>query len=95
MRFNPGDKVVAIRPATKEERWQSPLWTKDMDFYDGKELTVREYESGKYVSVFESIYVFKDTWLRLASEVNISPQQRVISKIKQMENKRKELGYAF
>ena len=66
----------------------------------GKDLTVKEVKSGiePYI-VLEEIYAkhgshkFYDYRFELVQEA--SPYSKVIAKIKQMDNRRKELGYAL
>lgn len=92
MQFSVGDKVRVI-PAMKGF---SPLLAEAL----GKVLTIKEVKSGvqSYV-VIEEIYArhgahtFYPYRFELVQEA--SPHSQVIAKIKQMDNRRKELGYAL
>ena len=93
MRFKKGDRVIAHRPENARDRYVSPMWTDGMDAYDGRELIVESTIDEEFIRVKGTAFVFNAKWLSYAVEE--TPYSKVIRKIKRMESKRKEMGYAF
>lgn len=67
--FHKGQKVIARRPMTQDERDRPPKWVDAMDYIDGKEGQVTGTSSLGYVGVdfpCSRNWLFLPTWLEVA-----------------------------
>lgn len=99
MHFNATDRVVVPqRPVNADIH---PYWVADMDTIIGVPMTVISVELHHrccYCSADNGIsFNFDFSWLSPLETIEIppTPYSHVINKIKSMDKKRKELGYAF
>ena len=90
-----GDIIIAHRPTDQKERDRSPMWTYEMDDFDGKEFEVTGFSPSGFVQVKGTYLVFNKKWVELVTSDTSNKYYKICRKIKAMERNRKELGYAF
>lgn len=69
-KFKPGDKVrIKDGISSKTHLFVEPFFTKGMNEFIGRKLTVNGYVPGyRYVNISESVYNFHEDWLELYKE---------------------------
>ena len=69
MKFKVGDVVVVRKP---QDRHEHPVWTKEMDEYNGKEgvvKTVKERDWGQLICLdFPDYWLFSNKWCTLVDD---------------------------
>jgi len=100
--FKAGDLIIVTKP---KNIYEGPTWNESNHMKNMEYLTKGTHvisEVGTYIYVYDErikeYWSLDPSWCQLACEFNIdksNPYFNVIRKIKTMQFKRKEAGYAF
>lgn len=73
--FHKGDIVIPVRPESYDERRRHPVWTSEMDEFNGIAGTVVHANSLIGVSFGTGrVYYYRPSWLRKADELHNSEE---------------------
>ena len=73
--FHAGDIVIPVRPKSYDERRTHPVWTDEMDKFNGAAGTV-VHANGLIGVSFETgkVYYYRPSWLRKADKLHNSEE---------------------
>lgn len=73
--FHKGDTVIPVRPKSYDERRAHPVWTSEMDKFNGAAGTVVHASNLIAVSFGTGkVYYYRTSWLRKAYELHNSEE---------------------